>query len=33
MTFEEMIKYLLWVVFFILVIAGLSFLLKQMGIL
>ncbi len=32
MNLDEMIKYLIWVVFFALVFAGLYFLLKKLGV-
>jgi len=33
MNLDEMIKYLIWIVFFILALGGLYFMLKQVGIL
>jgi len=33
MSFDEMVKYLIWVVFFMLVLVGLYFALKKLGIL
>lgn len=33
MNFDEMIKYVLWIAFFIIVLGGLYFSLKRMGIL
>lgn len=33
MSFDEMVKYLIWVVFFALVLVGLYFALKKLGIL
>jgi len=33
MNLDEMIKYLIWVIFFVLVLAGLYFTLKKLGVL